>query len=82
MKFYKMREEEILDAGRPHGISPTMGECDCEECNEYDELERIEKREALKRDLTLGEIVERDISRIEQEEITEAMKGAMERDRT
>lgn len=75
MKGYTMRlndrtrEERILDQPRPHSR-----ECDCEDCNEYEELLRIEKREALKQDLMLGEIVERDISRIEQEEISESMR--------
>jgi hypothetical protein len=58
MKGYTMRlndrtrEERILDQPRPHSR-----ECDCEDCNEYEELLRIEKREALKRDLREGSIV-------------------------
>jgi hypothetical protein len=61
-------EQRILDQPRPHAR-----ECDCEDCNEYDELLRIEKRSALKQDLTKGEIIERYISRVEQEEIAKSV---------
>jgi hypothetical protein len=35
--------QELLDNGRPHGTHPTMGECECDECQKYDEAERLDK---------------------------------------
>ncbi len=37
-------KEEILENGRPHGTSPTMGECDCDECQRYDYLFNQERK--------------------------------------
>ncbi len=34
----ELLERDLLDNGRPHGTSPTMGECDCDECQRYDYL--------------------------------------------
>jgi hypothetical protein len=39
--------QEILDNGRPHGTSPTMGECDCDECQRYDYLFNQESQSKL-----------------------------------
>jgi hypothetical protein len=33
-----LEQEQLLDNGRSHGTSPTMGECDCDECQRYDYL--------------------------------------------
>ena len=39
--------QEILDNGRPHGTSPTRGECDCDECQRYDYLFNQESQSKL-----------------------------------
>ena len=42
-QFERELRNELLDNGRPHGTHPTMGECECDECQKYDEAERKER---------------------------------------
>lgn len=55
------KEQEILDNGRPHGTHPTMGACDCDECQRYDYLFNQDRNRSIfsvNRCLYCGEIPE------------------------
>ncbi len=40
-------DQEILDNGRPHGTHPTMGDCECDECQRYDYLFNQERNASI-----------------------------------
>lgn len=54
----ELLERDLLDNGRPHGTSPTMGECDCDECQRYDYLFNQQSKLVVNRCRFCGEIPE------------------------
>ncbi len=54
----ELLERDLLDNGRPHGTSPTMGECDCDECQRYDYLFNQHGKLVVNRCRFCGEIPE------------------------